>query len=189
MSSIVLSWAMEAPVETPLQRIAFIALSDVTHEFNAWQSIGPSAISALAMKCVCSEPEFLETCYELAELRHISIAYDPDPFLPDECQDFHYYVSAPHPSLLASTTVKAVSDGRRPIPRKVRVSVMERDGYKCVYCGSQKSLCLDHIVAFSKGGGDEEENLQTCCRTCNTRKSNKSHEEFLQWLGAREAAI
>lgn len=55
----------------------------------------------------------------------------------------------------------------------VREQVYERDGRKCVNCGSPEELTLDHIVPKSKGGPRIFENLQTMCRTCNQRKGNR----------------
>jgi len=34
-------------------------------------------------------------------------------------------------------------------------------------------MSVDHIVALSKGGSDEEENWAVSCRSCNCEKGNK----------------
>ncbi|WP_281962458.1 HNH endonuclease [Bacteroides nordii] len=62
---------------------------------------------------------------------------------------------------------------RPPIPRDVVDTVWNRDGGKCVYCGSTENLHLDHIIPFSKGGDTSVENLQLLCQKCNLEKSNK----------------
>lgn len=62
---------------------------------------------------------------------------------------------------------------RPPIPKEVVDAVWNRDGGKCVYCGSTKNLHLDHIIPFSKGGATTVENLQLLCEKCNLQKSNK----------------
>lgn len=54
-------------------------------------------------------------------------------------------------------------------------SVMERDLYRCQNCGTHKDLTIDHICPRSKGGGDEMENLQTLCRSCNSKKGVKEN--------------
>ena len=56
------------------------------------------------------------------------------------------------------------------VPPELRQNVLERDGYKCVMCGSAKYLQIDHIKPFSKGGDTVFENLQTMCRKCKLRK-------------------
>lgn len=56
------------------------------------------------------------------------------------------------------------------ISEEIRNRVYDRDGRKCVKCGATEDLCLDHKHPFSKGGKTEESNLQTMCRTCNSKK-------------------
>lgn len=53
-----------------------------------------------------------------------------------------------------------------------------RDGHKCVYCGSTKSLTLDHVVPKSKGGKDSWYNLVTACQKCNSIKDDKVLSEL-----------
>lgn len=56
------------------------------------------------------------------------------------------------------------------IPQGLRMRVYERDGFKCLDCGAQKDLSLDHITPEVKGGPSTLENLRTLCRPCNQRK-------------------
>ncbi|PSO88617.1 MAG: HNH endonuclease [Cyanobacteria bacterium SW_8_48_13] len=59
------------------------------------------------------------------------------------------------------------------MPPSVRVSVLHRDGHKCVFCGrsaKQLQLEVDHIVPFSQGGSNNSQNLQTLCIDCNRGK-------------------
>lgn len=61
----------------------------------------------------------------------------------------------------------------RYIPASVRVSVLNRDKYKCVFCGKsakQVELEVDHIIPFAKGGSNDLSNLQTLCFDCNRGK-------------------
>ena len=61
----------------------------------------------------------------------------------------------------------------RHIPAAIRVSVLHRDGYKCVFCGrnvGQVQLEVDHIVPFSKGESNDLNNLQSLCIDCNRGK-------------------
>jgi cytochrome c-type biogenesis protein CcmH/NrfF len=59
---------------------------------------------------------------------------------------------------------------RTSIPREVQEAVRVRDGLRCVYCGNQSELQFDHIIPVSKGGGNQVENIQLLCRTCNLKK-------------------
>jgi hypothetical protein len=62
---------------------------------------------------------------------------------------------------------------RMRIPDAVRAAVIVRDGGRCRRCGSTRNLEVDHIVAHSRGGSSEEDNLQALCRRCNRRKAGK----------------
>lgn len=59
---------------------------------------------------------------------------------------------------------------RTPFTKPLRRQVYERDGYRCRHCGTAENLSVDHVYPFSLGGQDGIENLQTLCRSCNSRK-------------------
>ena len=61
----------------------------------------------------------------------------------------------------------------RPISGKQRRRVFERNAYRCVNCGGYDDLTIDHIVALTNGGSDDDANLQTLCRRCNSSKGNR----------------
>jgi len=67
----------------------------------------------------------------------------------------------------------------RTISLGVRLKVLDRDNFRCVFCGKSPAtdfgtkLHIDHIVPFSKGGKSTLENLQTLCEECNLGKSDK----------------
>lgn len=75
-------------------------------------------------------------------------------------------------------TVIGESSSNRMPKAENRYSVMHSAGFKCQCCGAKPSkennvvLHLDHIIPFSKGGGNEVDNLQVLCRDCNIAKSN-----------------
>lgn len=62
---------------------------------------------------------------------------------------------------------------KRRIPAATRKRIFERDGYRCVGCGSWIDLTIDHRVPESRGGSDDDENLQTMCLRCNLAKGTK----------------
>ncbi len=57
---------------------------------------------------------------------------------------------------------------------KHSVTVMERDKYTCVYCGSKDNLCLDHAYPVILGGSDDFENLVCACKSCNSGKAGRT---------------
>jgi hypothetical protein len=71
--------------------------------------------------------------------------------------------------------------GKRPnIPAAIRREVL-REG-SCAYCGeSFFSLTIDHIVPFSRGGGDGRKNLTAACGPCNKEKLDFTPDEWKAW--------
>jgi 5-methylcytosine-specific restriction endonuclease McrA len=67
----------------------------------------------------------------------------------------------------------------RAVQRKIsRRALFARDGWRCVYCGSNGGrLTLDHVVPRSRGGDSVWENVVTSCAPCNLRKGNRTVEE------------
>lgn len=61
--------------------------------------------------------------------------------------------------------------------RPNRNRIYRRDNHQCVYCGSKKTLTLDHVIPKSRGGGNEWTNLVTSCIKCNLKKANRTPEE------------
>lgn len=55
-----------------------------------------------------------------------------------------------------------------------------RDRHLCAYCGNvfvDVDLTVEHILPVSRGGRLTWTNVVTACRSCNTRKGNRTPEE------------
>lgn len=89
-------------------------------------------------------------------------------------------------SLVSKLPEKSVSqennynpENSRTIPLGIRLKVLDRDNFCCVFCGKSPAtdfgtqLHIDHIHPYSKGGKSTLDNLQTLCKECNLGKSNK----------------
>lgn len=80
--------------------------------------------------------------------------------------------------------------GRTAVPVSFKRHVMERDKYKCVYCGTASNvtsenaggrwakLTADHLVPANRGGRSSVDNLVTACRRCNSEKNDRTPEEW-----------
>jgi hypothetical protein len=60
---------------------------------------------------------------------------------------------------------------KKTISHNLRRQVFERDAYRCKRCNAHKDLAVDHIHPESKGGTLDLSNLQTLCRSCNSKKA------------------
>lgn len=77
-----------------------------------------------------------------------------------------------HRDILKKEYKKRLNKARYYISKKeVRNYIFERDGYKCLKCGSKENLQIDHIISVYKNGKNELENLQTLCKKCNCSKN------------------
>jgi hypothetical protein len=64
------------------------------------------------------------------------------------------------------------TDEREPICESTRYFVFRRDRFRCVICGREGRLEVDHVIPWSAGGSDDMDNLRTLCHWCNTDRSN-----------------
>ena len=63
-----------------------------------------------------------------------------------------------------------------------RERILERDEYRCVYCGETfpgAQLTLDHVEPKMRGGDGSDGNLVSACRPCNTLKGGMPAWAFL----------
>lgn len=60
---------------------------------------------------------------------------------------------------------------------RIRFAVLERDGFRCRYCGATPQdvqLVVDHVVSIADGGSSDMDNLVTACQPCNAGKGRHS---------------
>ena len=58
------------------------------------------------------------------------------------------------------------------IPPKIRQEVEERDGHKCIFCGSPECRGEAHYINRSQGGLGVPKNLVTVCSACHRQMDN-----------------
>lgn len=67
--------------------------------------------------------------------------------------------------------------------------VLERDGYKCRICGSDKGLEVHHILPRKLGGTDHPENLITLCRKCHLYTFRHNHIRLPKIIPAEQTTL
>lgn len=73
------------------------------------------------------------------------------------------------------------NNSREYIPGGSRFAVLKRAGNRCELCGistQERQIDVDHIIPVSKGGSNDESNLQALCRKCNAQKGNGDDTDF-----------
>lgn len=89
-------------------------------------------------------------------------------------------------SYLESSSIIAIKSGQGFNPAKFGTVILTnktlfgRDRHICAYCGNHftsNNLSRDHIVPVSRGGINSWMNVVTACKTCNSRKSNRTLKE------------
>lgn len=79
--------------------------------------------------------------------------------------------------------------------RRWKVSIFQRDGWRCRWCGVEVSYnpaasgpfyptmaSLDHLIPQVKGGRNTKDNLVTACRRCNSERGHMSVEDWVNHL-------
>ncbi len=61
-----------------------------------------------------------------------------------------------------------------------RKAVFERDGGRCIFCGSVHGLQAAHIVPRSRGGIGCVQNLVTLCWRCHSEMDSTTNREQLR---------
>lgn len=119
------------------------------------------------LRCaIFSNAEFIDYCWRYGDGEGAIVYYEMVRILrelgfctPSKEYDRHHGIQDP------STKYK-----KKRIPGNIRTQVYERDMYRCKECGTHKALTVDHIYPESLGGESSLENLQTLCKSCNSRK-------------------
>ena len=67
------------------------------------------------------------------------------------------------PGLLGRRRLRLEASAYTKLHRKI----LERDRWRCQYCGSMQNLQVHHIQSRGQLGSDTEENLITLCASCH----------------------
>ncbi len=80
---------------------------------------------------------------------------------------------------LGTLPAALASRARDPLPARLRFGILQRDGFRCRYCGRAGSapgvvLHVDHVIPIAAGGATAEGNLLTACEECNLGKATRA---------------
>lgn len=78
-----------------------------------------------------------------------------------------------------SANSKAKSRGcLRKITEEDALFVLSRDSHRCLACGGERGIVVDHIVPLAMGGDNARGNLQTLCIACNQSKGSRHSTDY-----------
>ena len=90
----------------------------------------------------------------------------PDPSLKD--------VGLIERSRAASHTRRVLLKGGGTYTPEAWLAACDRADNRCLRCGSDEPLTVDHVIPINYGGPNTIENLQPLCRRCNSIKGTNS---------------
>lgn len=158
---------------TPLARLLYIALwceADREGRLN-WKP------RTLKMKYLPAEScDVMPICDELVSA-NLVVPYivDDEPYAVLPSFKKHQAINVRE----AQSSIPAPPDGVHVHARAkdawivdadTRVTVLARDAHRCVRCGSDEHLQIDHIFPKSMGGSNAITNLRVLCRSCNAAR-------------------
>jgi HNH endonuclease len=81
------------------------------------------------------------------------------------------------------TTLRFVD---RPVTKQEGLEILERDQYRCQYCGldglasfeNALDMSVDFVVPRARKGKKDPRNLVACCRSCNMIKGKRVYRSF-----------
>ena len=88
-----------------------------------------------------------------------------------------------HLKLVASTQrIRNLPKNNKPLStrkwKNQRQLVFRVKGRECYIC-KEWADAVDHVISRKRGGGDNIENLEPICKSCNSRKGSKEYAVFL----------
>jgi HNH endonuclease len=74
----------------------------------------------------------------------------------------------------------------RPVTKEEGIAILERDGYRCQYCGldgmasfeNALNMSVDFVMPRARKGKKDPRNLVACCRSCNMIKGTRIYRDF-----------
>jgi 5-methylcytosine-specific restriction endonuclease McrA len=74
----------------------------------------------------------------------------------------------------------------KPVTLEEGLNILERDGYRCQYCGldglasfeNALAMSVDFVMPRARKGKKDPHNLVACCRSCNMIKGRRVYRSF-----------
>ncbi len=103
----------------------------------------------------------------------VEVVAEYDEFYIHKGKNYNY------PAIIVFKHTQSFDRNKKLFASFNRRAIWERDDRSCQYCSksiSFKEMTWDHVHPKSKGGQTNWTNLVTCCKKCNTKKSDLSLE-------------
>lgn len=84
--------------------------------------------------------------------------------------------------MIRAKIYKGLNNGTMHITSLYEDEKCKLNDIKCVYCGTNEMLTLDHLVPRFRGGEDSGDNLIYACKSCNSSKNKK---DLVDWYNEK----
>jgi 5-methylcytosine-specific restriction endonuclease McrA len=83
-------------------------------------------------------------------------------YCSDQCEDRFVTWLKNEPSIIRGV--------KPPFWNFIRRFALERDNYRCQFCGTTSDLSVHHIIPLSSGGDSTLDNLRVLCHSCHQKE-------------------
>jgi CRISPR/Cas system Type II protein with McrA/HNH and RuvC-like nuclease domain len=146
---------------------AYIKFSDEAYRINTQRYSYSMRISALQKEIYAHDAAIRKLTEQIKDVMRELV----DAGIPDSHDAFNSTRDAERKlKAIGKAQLKLMRSRFTAVRNEMYKILAERDGEKCIYCGSTHKIEVDHIVPLSYGGSNEIENLQLACKRCNFEK-------------------
>lgn len=88
-----------------------------------------------------------------------------------------------HPEIVAERNARRraarLGAGEATLTNEQWAAICVAQKQRCAYCGVECKLTQDHVIPLVRGGAHTADNVVGACQPCNSRKRDRTAEEFL----------
>lgn len=158
--------------------------SKVNRTRTRWNAANPDKVKAMAKRLIARDKG---PC-----ARYLREWRKKNPGKVPEYNQRHYHkdIEKSRSVGVRNTHNRRVREGTVKLSKTILAQRVREQGGKCLYCpvvfGVVKAT-VEHLIPVCRGGTNDEANIAASCKSCNSRKHHRTHDEFLALLASELA--